>query len=63
MFLSAMIYSEKADKVKDKEQIKQIKRFEQFLDFVLPYRFCREFIVGTLEKDYPLDFSGRKVYC
>lgn len=59
MFLTALAYPEKADKIKDKAKIAHYKRYYNSFKYILPCKFCRDFIKEKLEKDFPLDFSGR----
>jgi hypothetical protein len=61
MFLSAMVYP---DKINGKNPLhikkrKEFKRFYNSFKYVLGCKFCREFIKNVLEKEIPLDFSGR----
>jgi hypothetical protein len=61
MFLSAMVYPDKIN-VKDPLHVKKRREFKRYygsLKYVLGCKFCREFIKLTLEKRYPLDYSGR----
>lgn len=60
LFLTALAYPEKADKIKDKEQIAHFKVYYNSLKYIIPCCFCRDFIRDHLEKEFPLDFSGRK---
>lgn len=60
MFLTAMVYPEKADSIKDKEKIRHFKAYYNSFKFILPCKFCREYIKDHLEKELPLDFTGRK---
>jgi hypothetical protein len=59
MFLSAIVYPENVDPVRDKETIRHYKNYYSSFKYILPCKFCREFIQDTLEKKYPLDFSGK----
>lgn len=56
MFLSAMVFPEKEP---NKATIKKFKSYYGSFKFILPCKFCREFIREKLEKDLPLDYSGR----
>lgn len=61
MFLSAMIYPTKID-VKNPLHLKKKKEFKKYYNsfkHILPCKFCRDFITQVLEKEIPLNFSGR----
>jgi len=61
MFLVALCYPEKIDNT-NKEHLKKRRNYKTYyrsLGNVLPCKFCRTFVQSTLEKKYPLDFSGR----
>lgn len=61
MFIIAMCFPEKYDP-KNKEQSQKLKHYKQFyssLQYVIPCKFCREFMQGFMIKHIPLDFSGR----
>ncbi len=62
MFLTAMCYPNKITK-SDKGVILTQKRYRCWyhsFEYILPCKFCREFIRDVLKPKYPLDFSGRK---
>jgi hypothetical protein len=61
MFLSAMCYPEKINlkNTKDKLKMNRYKRYYYSHRFIIPCKFCREFIEKKLIPDLPLDFSGR----
>lgn len=56
MFMSALAFPEKAP---SKATVKKFKQFYDSFKYVIPCCFCRDFIRDTLEKDFPLDFSGK----
>jgi hypothetical protein len=61
MFLSAMIYPSKIDE-KNLSHLKTMKEFKRYYNsfkYIIPCKFCREFIKDVLEPTLPLDFSGR----
>jgi len=61
MLLTAMIYPDKINE-KDASHMKKRKEFKRYYDsfkYIIPCKFCREFIKSTLEKKHPLNFSGR----
>ena len=61
MFMVALCYPDSFDP-KNTLHVTKRKNFKIYyksLGKVIPCKFCREFITGTLEKRYPLDFSGR----
>lgn len=56
MFLAAMVFPKTKP---NKDIVKKFKRYYDSFKFILPCKFCRDFIKEKLEKDIPLDFSGR----
>lgn len=56
MFLVALGYPE----APSKRKIEHMKRFYDSLGFVIPCKFCRDFIRGVLMKKYPLNYSSRR---
>jgi len=61
MFLVAMGYVKKFDK-NDPSHVKKLSEFRKYYNsfkHVIPCKFCRDFIKNVLEKEIPLDFSGR----
>ena len=61
MFLTSMCYPMSI--TTSKEHILVQKRYKAWYDafeYILPCKFCREFIRDHLKPNYPLDFSGRK---
>jgi hypothetical protein len=57
MFLTALGFPEK---VENKTTLKHYKQYFESFKYILPCKFCREFIVEKLDKEFPHDFSGRK---
>ena len=61
MFISAMSYPEKINKNSKEDLLKQ-KHFKIYFNsfkYVVSCKFCRDYIKTVLEKEFPLDFSGR----
>ncbi len=61
MFLSAMVYPSKINE-KEPTHLKKMKEYKKFygsFKYVLGCKFCREFVRDVLEKEHPIDFSGR----
>jgi hypothetical protein len=61
MFLTSLCYPNKIN-LKDPEQVKLQKNYKVYygsFENILPCKFCRMFIKETLNKDYPLNFTGR----
>jgi hypothetical protein len=61
MFLTSMVYPCRIDK-SNKDHLKKMKNFKRYYNsfkYIIPCKFCREFIKDVLEKEYPLNFTGR----
>jgi hypothetical protein len=61
MFLAAMVYPSRIDK-NDQSHLKKMKEFKGYYNsfkYIIPCKFCREFIKDILEKEHPLNFTGR----
>lgn len=61
MFMMAMGLPEKVD-LQNKEhklKVKHLKIFYNNLKYITPCIFCRNYIKDTLEKEIPLDYSGK----
>jgi len=61
MFLVAMCYPEKIDTY-NSEHVKKMKHYKNYyrsFEYVIPCKFCRDFIRTDLKRKHPLDFSGR----
>jgi hypothetical protein len=61
MFLVAMCYPDKFDS-KNKEHIQKKKHYQCFyksLQYVIPCKFCRDFMQELIVPRIPVDFSGR----
>ena len=60
MFLTALCYPIDIKKCDNPEKtLRKYKQYYNSFEYVLPCKFCREFIKKTLKKKYPLDYSGR----
>jgi hypothetical protein len=60
MFLTAMCYPMKlSDSKEDQLTKKRYKAWYDSFEFILPCKFCREFIRDHLSKKHPLQFTGR----
>lgn len=60
MFLTALCYPIDINKCDNPQRtIRKYRQYYDSFEYVLPCRFCREFIKNTLKKEYPLDYSGR----
>lgn len=61
MFLASMCYPLDIKKCKNpKKTIHAYKTYYDSFKYVLPCKFCRDFVKDVLEPKYPLDFSGRE---
>ena len=61
MFLTAMCYPKELQDCEEHRKVKRrYKAYYNSFQYILPCRFCREFIQEVLNKTIPLDFSGRK---
>ena len=57
MFLTALGFPEKSP---SKAVVKRYKDYFESFKYILPCKFCREFIVEKLDKDFPHDYSGKR---
>lgn len=61
MFLTAMGYPEDIKKCKNPiETKKRYKEFYNSFQYVLPCKFCRDYIKNVLNIYFPLDYTGRE---
>ena len=60
MFLTALCYPIDITKCDNPQKtMKKYKRYYDSFKDILPCKFCKDFIKSKLEKEYPLDYSGR----
>lgn len=61
MFIVAMCFPEKFNK-NCKSHIQKLKHYKSFyysLQFIIPCKFCRDFMQNNIVSKFPLNFSGR----